>query len=98
MDVTEISVATFRMGTEKEAALKPLEEAAEVYGAWQAWQGSERRGTRDGDLLPFVADEVADTIQACCNLAARLGIDLGAAMRRCEERNRARGRYDGTGA
>ena len=31
-----LEVSPFRMGTGKEAALKPLEEAAEVYGAWQS--------------------------------------------------------------
>lgn len=80
-DTYIISITTFRMGTDKEAALKPLEEAAEVYGAWQ-------------DYETTLADEIADTIQACCNLAKRYGIDLQAAMRRCQERNRERGRYE----
>ena len=40
-----------------------------------------------------LADEVADVIQAACNLASRYGLDVAAAMVRCEERNRARGRY-----
>lgn len=40
-------------------------------------------------------DEIADTIQACCNLAAALGVtDLTPFLARCEERNRGRGRYD----
>lgn len=42
-----------------------------------------------------LADEVADVIQASCNLAFACGIDVRAALDRCEERNRARGRIDG---
>ena len=75
------------MGTEKEAALKPLEEAAEVYGAWQDYQLFFMINET------MLADEIADTIQACCNLAKRYEIDLQAAMKRCQERNRLRGRY-----
>ena len=87
-DTYILSITTFKMGTDKEAALKPLEEAAEVYGAWQDYQRfcmvSETQ----------LADEIADTIQACCNLAKRYEIDLQAAMKRCQERNRERGRYE----
>ena len=35
MSTTTITVHTFKFGTDKEVALKPLEEAAEVYAAWQ---------------------------------------------------------------
>lgn len=86
-DTYIISITTFHMGTDKEAALKPLEEAAEIYGAWQECQ----RFSMVSETI--IADEIADTIQACCNLAKRYGIDLQAAMRRCQERNRERGRY-----
>ena len=91
---------TFVMGTDKEAALKPLEEAAEVFGAWQTLTHgavldsmthqppiTERRRV-------CLADELADCIQACCNLAARFDLDLPDAMERCRHRNRMRGRYD----
>ena len=38
--------------------------------------------------------EIADTITACCNLAAALGVtDLTPHLAACEERNRERGRY-----
>lgn len=88
---------TFVMGTDKEAALKPLEEAAEVFGAWQvlAAPGSEFVVEFGGGrpLERNLADEIADCIQACCNLAARYGIDLDTAMERCRERNHRRGRY-----
>lgn len=42
-----------------------------------------------------MAFEIADTIQACCNLAAALGVeDMTPYLARCEERNRKRGRHD----
>ena len=87
-DTYILSITTFHMGTDKEAALKPLEEAAEVNGAWQDFQTFFMVSRTN------LADEIADTIQACCNLAKRYGIDLQAAMKRCQERNRERGRYD----
>lgn len=72
----------------KEKALKPLEEAAEVFGAWQRY-GAD-------DWKDVLVDEIADTVQACCNLAAALGVDdLTPYLAACEERNRKRGRYDG---
>lgn len=103
-----INVDTFRMDTDKEAALKPLEEAAEAFGAFQSVSRCEGRessmcrlnmypNTKQVDCQLYVdlADEIADVIQAACNLADRHGIDLQAAMERCEERNRKRGRYEG---
>ena len=94
-------VKTFVMDTEKGAALKPLEEAAEVYGMWQEIDGCgapEQCGKQcelvdNCETRVEFADEIADCVQACCNLAARYGVDLEDAMRRCEERNRRRGRY-----
>lgn len=85
-----LTVHPFRMGTDKEAAVKVLEETAEAYGIWDAISKQDY----DPELLPFLADELADVIQAACNLADRYDIDLQAAMRRCEERNRERGRYE----
>ena len=84
---------------DKAQALKPLEEAAEVYGAWQAWRDSTAelpesvlvsKWSRD-DLLK----EIADTIQACCNLAQALGCDdLRPYLADVEMKNRNRGRYE----
>ncbi len=45
--------------------------------------------------LHELADELADCITACCNLADRYGLDLQAALDRVERKNRERGRYDG---
>lgn len=84
----ELVVRTFRYGTDKEVARKVPEEAAEVYSAWES---DQRRGTDHS--LTDLADELADCITACCNLAARYDLDLQAAIDRVERRNRERGRY-----
>ena len=85
---------------DKAQALKPLEEAAEAFGAWQLLRevraGRDRyRWSNDPEPLKNLLDEIADTIQACCNLAHALGCeDLTPYLAACEERNRKRGRYD----
>ena len=72
---------------DKAQALKPLEEAAEVFGAWQGLADSMSN-------LEQVVDECCDNIMATCNLLESLGVtDISDAMERCVERNRARGRY-----
>ena len=90
-DIIAITVRPFRMGTDKEAALKPLEEAAEAYSEWQIMP-MLKDGTLEG--TDYLADELADTITACANLAARYGLDLQAALDRVERHNRERGRYE----
>ena len=73
---------------DKEQVLKIAEEEHEVFSAWEDWQS-----TLDPELLPHLVDEIADTIQACANLAAALGVDdMRDAMAACEQRNRERGR------
>lgn len=72
-----------KFDTPKAQALKPLEEAAEVFGAWQAGGGT--------GLL----DECMDVVQAVVNLLDAEGFtqeDVDAAIERCNERNRERGR------
>lgn len=67
----------------KVQALKPLEEAAEVFGAWQL----------NSDT--YALNECMDVVQAVVNLLAALGFtqeDVDAAIERCNERNRERGR------
>lgn len=98
-----ITVRPFRMGAEKDAALKPLEEASEAREAAQQLQGlidiepmlvqsKELTDLIDSHRL-LLADELADCVTACVNLAARYGLDLQAAIDRVEQRNRERGRY-----
>ena len=75
---------------DKEFALKPLEEAAEIYGAWQAC-GS---GVLEDYARDRLVDECCDAITATCNMLAALGVtDLTDAMAACERRNLERGRY-----
>lgn len=80
----------------KGQALKPLEEAAEVFGAWQKCDDTRyatttiRRAFRE-DLI----DECMDTVQAVANLLAAVGATQGevdAAIKRMDERNWDRGR------
>lgn len=89
------SVRTFpHVAPNKPQALKVLEEAAEVVEAWKDYRDCVPLGFKRG-LLEMTIDEIADTIQASCNLAAALGVtDLTPYLARCEERNRKRGRYE----
>lgn len=85
------TVQTFdNVKPDKAQALKVLEEAAEVFGAWQKWQKRPCDDER-GDVA--LLDECADVIQATCNLIAALGVgNFAGSMRRCKKRNVVRGR------
>lgn len=74
---------------DKAQALKPLEEAAEAFGAWQLLHSDNA-----AKAARFkVVDECADVIQAAVNLAAAMGVeDMSAAMLACYRRNHERGR------
>lgn len=83
----------------KPQVLKPLEEAAEVYGAWQRYDDMRyapepmREVSREG-----LIDECLDTVQAVANVLAAVGTTQGeadAATRRMDERNKDRGRLSG---
>ena len=85
--------------TSKAQALKPLEEAAEVFVAWQGYDRTKSWGDdwdeylANNDYLISLVDECCDVIQATCNLLYALGVtDLTDAMAACERRNRERGR------
>ena len=68
---------------DKPDAPKALEEAAEVFGAWQL----------NSDT--YVLNECMDVVQAVVNLLTALGFtqeDVDMAIERCNERNRERGR------
>ena len=74
---------------DKAQALKVLEEAAEVFAAWQDY---DRARHKIDDRLALVS-ELADVIQAAANLAWAVGIeDMREPMAACERRNRERGR------
>ena len=85
-------VATFQhVEKSKAQALKVVEEAAEVFSAWETYKTSAMLSSR-GALL----NECADVIQATCNLIAALGVeDFVPFMQRCKQRNRERGRTYG---
>ena len=85
-----------KVNDDKHQMLKPLEEAAEIYGAWQKCDDTRyatttiRRAFRE-DLI----DECMDTVQAVANVLAAVGATQGevdAAIRRMDERNEGRGR------
>lgn len=93
-----LNLRTFREAEDSKAqALKPLEEAAEAFGAWRELDSmrsspflSAWRDMRD-DLI----DGCLDTVQATVNLLAAVGATQGevdAAIRRMDERNCERGR------
>ena len=81
-------VSTFAMPlADKEQATKVLEEAAEVYAEWQAYDRGEQ-------VDPFnLQCECADLIQATCNLLAGIGVnDFTGFIAECKIRNEYRGR------
>lgn len=97
----ELSIRPFRqVACDKEQSLKPLEEAAEIYGAWQ--ELTIHNGvTPDADarramLRDYVIDECMDTIQAAVNMLAALTVEQGEidmAIGRMDARNDLRGRF-----
>lgn len=97
-----LQVRPFVRDEDKAAALKPLEEAAEVYGAWEdvrdceagPWPECDCKGRDRCRRKSQLGYEIADTITACVNLAFRYGIDLRLALERVERANKDRGRYD----
>ena len=101
----QLTVSTFRADcTDKEQAVKVLEEASEAREAWQQLAGLKTivpmlvPSKELDDLIDshreILADELADTITACANLADRYGLDLQDALGRVERKNRERGRYE----
>lgn len=80
----------------KAQALKPLEEAAEVFGAWQS-SGIDGSGSITPEMREDIVYECFDTIQSCVNLMESLGTtdsELCDAARKVKQCNVERGRYD----
>lgn len=80
----------------KAQALKPLEEAAEVFGAWQA-SGIDGAGSTTPEMRKDIVYECFDTIQACVNLLEGVGTtdaELRDAARKVHANNVERGRYE----
>lgn len=83
------NVTTFAdVKPDKAQVMKILEESAEAFSAWEDWQD-----LHDAELLPLLLDEIADVIQATCNLLAALEVDDATEiMEACRKRNEKRGR------
>lgn len=80
----------------KAQALKPLEEAAEVFGAWQA-SGIDGAGSITPEMREDIVYECLDVIQSCVNLIDSIGTtdaELHDAARKVYANNVERGRYD----
>ena len=80
----------------KAQALKPLEEAAEVFGAWQA-SGIDGARSITPEMREDIVYECFDTIQACVNLLESIGTtdaELKQASAKVYANNFERGRYD----
>lgn len=85
------------VSTFKPQALKVLEEASEVHGAWQEMASAELAHGGDCVLARLwrkkLLEECADVIQATLNLVAAMGVeDFRPYLKACERRNRERGR------
>lgn len=92
-----IKVEPFTKFVEPKAqALKPLEEAAEVFGAWQA-SGIDGAGSITPEMREDIVYECFDTIQACVNLLESIGTtsdEVKDAGYRVYYHNIKRGRYE----
>lgn len=92
-----IKVEPFTKFSEPKAqALKPLEEAAEVFGAWQA-SGIDGSDSITPEMREDIVYECFDTIQACVNLLESIGTtdsELREAASKVYTNNIERGRYD----
>lgn len=80
----------------KAQALKPLEEAAEVFGAWQA-SGIDGAGSITPEMREDIVYECFDVIQSCVNLLESIGTtdaELRDAARKVYANNVERGRYE----
>lgn len=86
-----------KVNDDKRQMLKPLEEAAEVFGAWQELDGMRPTTFEQdrADMRNRLIDECMDTVQAVANVLAAVGATQGevdAAIERMDERNEGRGR------
>lgn len=71
---------------------KVMEEACEVRTAFVELQMGRRLSEDVTDATRDLADEIADCVQACVNLASMCGIDLAEALSRVHDKNESRGR------
>ena len=103
-DEMRVNVGTVRpfpgVRPDKAQAVKVVEEAAEVFSAWEAWdewrvvEDSAGRTLAKSAYVSMMC-ELADCVTACANLAAALGVDdLAPHIERARVKNETRGRYE----
>lgn len=92
-------IAAFDEGAihaDKTQVVKILEEAAEVYSAWEAYDRIPQGDFNSFEYLTrkrHIFDECCDVVQAVANLCAALDYsDMSDFMRECTQRNIDRGR------
>lgn len=94
VQIGEVKHFKYVYADDKPQFTKPLEEAAELFTAWQFWvqrRGNQRYSAKARDKM---LDKAADVIQAVVNCVAAVGVDdMSELMRRCEKRNNMKGRY-----
>lgn len=93
--MSEVNIGSIRtfpnVKLDKAQAMKPLEEAAEVFAEWQKWDG----GIRATYVRTKLLEECADVIVAVCNLAKAFDCDdLAPFISHVERKNEERGRYE----
>lgn len=86
-----------KVNGDKRQMLKPLEEVAEVFGAWQELDSMRPTAFKQDwvDMRNRLIDKCMDTVQAVANVLAAVGATQGevdAAVKRMDERNEGRGR------
>lgn len=80
---------------DKEQVLKILEEAAEVFSAWEDYMRIKPYLNSAPEHEKKILNECADLIQATCNLISALGGEgFEVYKQACFQRNLDRGRYD----
>ena len=78
---------------DKEQVMKLFEEASEIYNVYEVARKFGYSLEAGGTTRENLEDEAADLITALCDLLAGAGItDMTAALERCVERNKERGR------
>ena len=87
---------TFKdVNVDKGQAMKIVEEACEVHSAFERYRIAEitDRFIEMEEARMDMVEEIADVMQACSNMLAALDVsDMRDEMRKCADRNKARGR------
>lgn len=75
--------------------MKIVEEACEVYSAFERYRLADSAFNyilMEESKMDMI-EEISDVMQACSNMLAALGVsDMRDEMRKCADRNKARGR------